>query len=101
MPDTNEQVKCEECKHYIDDSDAQKVLRGRMWNHQADKMQDYFKYYCPMHRKPYDIYESPSTSRNSFSDEGDVYSEKFYKIIPEHRERVNEDGTPYKEPKKK
>lgn len=42
-------VKCQECKHYIDKSDAQKISYISMYGGR-----EFF--YCPMHKKPYDEY---------------------------------------------
>lgn len=38
------QVKCEECKHYVDKEDAQEVFYGYRNS----------IFFCPMHKKPYD-----------------------------------------------
>ncbi len=72
--DKPKQVKCETCKHWIDIEDAQKV-----------KSDDRSRYYCPMHQKPYDVEDN-----SYFAD--DIH---FYKVIPEHMERVNKDGSTF------
>jgi hypothetical protein len=49
LPDPfKNKVKCEECKHYIDKSDAQevKIFTSILWDVN-------YKFYCPMHRRPY------------------------------------------------
>lgn len=89
----NEQVKCETCKHYIDKIDAQAVEIGEGWD--GKRPVKFYHYYCPMHRKPYDV------SRSSYNYEFEMHEFKFWRIIPEHQEQVNQDGTPYKEPKTK
>lgn len=40
-----DKVKCGECKHWIDRSDAQIVLMYIPWKIEA--------FFCPMHKKPY------------------------------------------------
>jgi len=42
----SEQVKCEECKHWVDTSDAHMVRR-------YSPLGMFEQYYCPMHKKPY------------------------------------------------
>ena len=43
------QVKCEECKHYIDIGDAQKVIQ--MYAYTFIPTENI--YYCPLHKKRY------------------------------------------------
>ncbi len=46
-----DKVKCTECKHWIDKSDASSVLhRGGIYYSQ------FIDWYCPMHKKPYTRY---------------------------------------------
>lgn len=42
-------VKCEECKHYVDKSDAFSV---KIWSDFGETIM----WYCPMHKKPYTSY---------------------------------------------
>jgi hypothetical protein len=71
-----DKVKCETCKHWIDKKDAQEV-KNVIWNR--------YHYFCPLCKVPYD------EIRYNLYD----FEKGYYKIIPEHRERVNEDGTKY------
>lgn len=65
-----DKVKCEECKHYIDKSDASSVKSVDMFGVNTD-------WYCPMHKKPYSSYIS-ATPENLYY--GEI--------------RMKEDGTP-------
>lgn len=40
-----DKVKCDECKHWIDKSDAQQVSCTGLYN--------FIRSYCPLHKKPY------------------------------------------------
>jgi len=44
-----ENVKCEECKHLIERSDAQEIKVAYSWSRDKGVY-----YYCPMHKKSYD-----------------------------------------------
>ncbi len=65
-----DKVKCDECKHWIDRSDAQIIDTHTGFG-------SYTRCFCPMHRKPYTRVHN--------------YTELVYFA----ELRVNEDGTPY------
>jgi len=46
------QVKCHECKHYVDEEDA-KLLE--VYRYIGDDKPSYTEWYCPMHQKPYEV----------------------------------------------
>lgn len=80
------QVKCETCKHYIDEEDAQIIPLYTLFFSVFQRF-----YYCPLHRVKYDYVVYGNSDGTRFF--------KGRKITD--NERINEDGTPYKEPKKK
>ena len=77
------QVKCKECKHYVDKYDAQKV------NDNGSEI-----YYCLMHKKNYDGIEyRPTICTEGKCKNPDIYHHwhtktVYYKIIPEHKQDV-------------
>ena len=75
----SEKVKCDECKHWVDKEDAQEITHESYYD-------DFFSqqtidYYCPMHKKPYEVVKSYIG--------GDIV---YSKLIPEHYIEVNEKG---------
>lgn len=74
------QVKCLECKHYVDLDDAQSVV---VYHREV--------FYCPMHRKPYDRLESEGrwVSKSNWE-----YVDQYLKDISARRIEVTEDGKP-------
>lgn len=76
------QVKCEECKHYIDLADAQEVEDG--WG---------LVYYCPIHKKPYDrVLNEERWCTNKKGREYWDSEPTYYKFVPEHYVKVDEAG---------
>lgn len=71
-----DKVKCHECKHWIDKSDAHKV--------EVNSYYAVTEYYCPMHKKPY-------TRKISC-----MYPVSYYGEVG-----MDEDGTPIGYTKKK
>jgi len=67
-----DKVKCEECKHWIDKSDAQEVANLRLVHFWPGSRTS--SYYCPLHKKPYEKILSPG-----------IYTKKML---------VDENGTP-------
>lgn len=85
------QVKCEECKHWVDLSDTQ-VIRKKIMVRGA--LFDYIDvksiYFCPLHQKKYD--KEDHTGKKV----------KYLKKIPEHWIDVDEKGREIKlKPRKK
>ena len=87
------QVKCNNCRHWIDSVDAQVVLGN------------YCKeYYCMLCKKPYDVtdYEEVFCKLKGCKKEHNYdfgqrkyhYEQKYYKNIPATRIEVNENGEP-------
>lgn len=78
---------CDECGHLFDKRSATKItVYDYLWHDKREKI------YCVEHSKPYDQIQIVSISS------GDT---EYYKNVPEHRERVNEDGTPFEQSKSK
>lgn len=51
-----DKVKCEECKHYVDKSDAQEMKTGSKLDFIGDDLRRVteYVYYCPLHKRKYD-----------------------------------------------
>lgn len=80
-----DKVKCYECKHWIDKSDAQVVGFTRVYS--FNDRYDCKIYFCPMHKKSCDrIFQNNCTTK------------RYFKTIPAHEIEVDEHG---KEIKKK
>ena len=97
QPKVEEKVKCEDCKHYIDKGDAQRVVNNCLFQ---------TVYYCPMHKRPYDMIEEGfvqdklSFPHNSLAMSHTIgqWEKVYYKLVPavpEYYEKIK-----YKEPKK-
>ncbi|HYK01323.1 MAG TPA: hypothetical protein VE974_06175 [Thermoanaerobaculia bacterium] len=92
-----QQVKCDECKHYIDVTDAQIVAvetEGYMYFTYSwlDRRGFAKAYYCPMHRRTYDRIDQ----------DGTMY--KLIPAVPEHYDKLKApelDLTPLKRRKAK
>ena len=100
------QVKCEECRHWVDIEDAQKisvsscgVLVKNVWKTAilggCDVMEDFYDYdgiiyFCHLHKKPYDSisvnYEVPTGKE----------SRTYYSDVPSTRIEVDENGVKVK-----
>lgn len=79
-----EQVKCEKCRHYVDKVDCKVVIkRFDGFGYYSPSYID--RYYCLLCKPEYNFVEG----------------DRYYKTIPEHRVRVNKDGSDYKEVKTK
>lgn len=79
-----EKVKCYDCKHYVDEEDAQAIL------HRDGEI----RYFCPMHKKKYDrvIFNFEFVKVNNSTSYYKLTKEKFLKRIPENFVEVTEDG---------
>ena len=90
------QVKCEECRHWVDIEDAQKI-NVSTWGTSVDnvwataKVTDQWDhdgeiYFCHLHKKPYDRivydYEVPT---------GETH-QTYYRDVPATRVEVDENG---------
>jgi len=72
-----EQVKCEECKHWIDRKDAQEITRDRyssilFYLMSGEREPDRAYYYCAMHKRPYESIIGSSYYKNIEVDETGV-----------------------------
>jgi len=84
----DERVKCGECKHWIDKSDAQFV---DVYPFYESTNELDCAYYCPMHKKPFDAIRwryCPIPGKKA----GERVVTKYFKTIPEHQVEVTEKG---------
>lgn len=89
-PKKPEQVKCEECKHWIDKVDAQEISNAS--SHLLGSEQDAL-YYCLMHTKKYDKVSYRYDLKGKFVGIiGHAISPIYLKRIPEQWIEVDENG---------